>query len=214
MISDEPYGWATYHYGRWLYDDFQGWVWKPGVEWAPAWVGWRSNDDYIGWAPLGPGGGIPKVPGGAFLFTRVDAMGSTDLATHVQTQAQLGAQVAGAQPITETLLLDGARVPSGPPVDRIEQLLGKKLPRARLEDVLTQRAAGDTRPGAGAGAPTLEDVQRAGEQASREAKAAREHGGPASGPLPLLRPPVRRGLAPRPSLRPPVARDTTRHSGG
>jgi hypothetical protein len=31
-----------------------GWVWVPDYEWGPAWVSWRSNDDYIGWAPLPP----------------------------------------------------------------------------------------------------------------------------------------------------------------
>ncbi len=53
-VSYEPYGWAVFHYGRWYYDDFYGWVWVPGYEWGPAWVEWRYNDDYIGWAPLPP----------------------------------------------------------------------------------------------------------------------------------------------------------------
>ncbi len=52
--SDEPWAWATYHYGRWYYDDYYGWIWIPGYEWAPAWVEWRYGGDYIGWAPLGP----------------------------------------------------------------------------------------------------------------------------------------------------------------
>ena len=29
-------------------------MWIPGNEWAPAWVSWRSSNDYYGWAPLGP----------------------------------------------------------------------------------------------------------------------------------------------------------------
>jgi len=53
--SDEPWGWATYHYGRWiLLEDGPGWVWVPGYEWGPAWVAWNDCDDYIGWAPLPP----------------------------------------------------------------------------------------------------------------------------------------------------------------
>lgn len=52
--SDEPFGWATYHYGRWYYDDYYGWIWLPDDQWGPAWVEWRYNDDYIGWAPLPP----------------------------------------------------------------------------------------------------------------------------------------------------------------
>ena len=53
-ISNEPFGWATYHYGRWYFDDYHGWIWIPDRVWGPAWVEWRYNDDYLGWAPLPP----------------------------------------------------------------------------------------------------------------------------------------------------------------
>ena len=52
--SSEPFGWATYHYGRWTRIKRLGWVWVPGSEWAPAWVAWRRNDNFVGWAPLPP----------------------------------------------------------------------------------------------------------------------------------------------------------------
>jgi hypothetical protein len=57
-VSYEDFGWATYHYGRWVRLADQGWVWAPGrdeeLEWGPAWVSWRTGGDYIGWAPLPP----------------------------------------------------------------------------------------------------------------------------------------------------------------
>lgn len=53
-VSYEPFGWAVFHYGRWYYDDYYGWIWIPDTIWGPAWVEWRYNDDYIGWAPLPP----------------------------------------------------------------------------------------------------------------------------------------------------------------
>jgi hypothetical protein len=53
-LSEEPFGWATYHYGRWALLRGRGWVWVPGTEWAPCWVSWRENERYIGWAPLPP----------------------------------------------------------------------------------------------------------------------------------------------------------------
>ena len=53
-LSDEPFGWAVYHYGRWVLLARHGWVWVPGDDWAPAWVSWRQSDDYLGWAPLPP----------------------------------------------------------------------------------------------------------------------------------------------------------------
>ncbi|RYD32306.1 MAG: hypothetical protein EOP86_15985, partial [Verrucomicrobiaceae bacterium] len=52
--SDEPFGWATYHYGRWALLQNAGWIWVPGDTWAPAWVSWRNNDDYVGWCPMPP----------------------------------------------------------------------------------------------------------------------------------------------------------------
>ncbi len=51
---DEPFGWATYHYGRWSYDPAYGWFWVPGDTWAPAWVKWRRGGGRTGWAPIAP----------------------------------------------------------------------------------------------------------------------------------------------------------------
>jgi hypothetical protein len=53
-VSDEPFGWITYHYGRWMRTRTLGWVWFPGDLWAPAWVSWRYGNNFIGWAPLPP----------------------------------------------------------------------------------------------------------------------------------------------------------------
>jgi hypothetical protein len=53
-VSYENFGWATYHYGRWTRLQDLGWAWVPGYEWGPGWVSWRTNDDYVGWAPLPP----------------------------------------------------------------------------------------------------------------------------------------------------------------
>src|SRR5258708_7375841 len=52
--SDEHFGWATYHYGRWVNIGGAGWCWVPGHQWAPAWVSWRESDEHVGWAPLPP----------------------------------------------------------------------------------------------------------------------------------------------------------------
>lgn len=54
-VSRYRWGWAPFHYGRWMHDIRYGWVWIPGYEWGPAWVAWRGGGGYYGWAPLGPG---------------------------------------------------------------------------------------------------------------------------------------------------------------
>jgi hypothetical protein len=50
-VSDEPWAWATYHFGRWSLDSRLGWIWSPGDEWAPSWVVWRRGPGVVGWAP-------------------------------------------------------------------------------------------------------------------------------------------------------------------
>ena len=54
FTSAEPWGWACYHYGRWVRYRSLGWCWVPGREWAPAWVSWRTSPNHIGWSPLPP----------------------------------------------------------------------------------------------------------------------------------------------------------------
>ncbi len=80
-LSDDPWGAAPYHYGRWAYDAFYGWVWVPGDIWAPAWVAWRYGDGWVGWAPLPPE--VPWRAGYGLEFTSFDL--DRRIRTHVWT---------------------------------------------------------------------------------------------------------------------------------
>lgn len=58
-VSDLPWGWVTFHYGRWTYAGDRGWAWVPGRRYAGAWVDWRTpekGDDaaVVGWGPTPP----------------------------------------------------------------------------------------------------------------------------------------------------------------
>jgi hypothetical protein len=56
-VSDYEWGWAPFHYGRWVLGD-GGWVWIPGRVYAPAWVYWQMGYEgwpYVGWGPMYPG---------------------------------------------------------------------------------------------------------------------------------------------------------------
>ena len=64
--SQEPWGWATYHYGNWMPTAGYGWVWVPGRTWYPSTVEWRTsrknvpvNASYVGWAPIPPPDYVP-----------------------------------------------------------------------------------------------------------------------------------------------------------
>ena len=83
-VSDDPWGWACYHYGRWTYNSYYGWVWIPGYEWAPAWVSWRYGGGYSGWAPLGPGMaiGYSNLPESWWIFVEPRYMYDHDYYHH------------------------------------------------------------------------------------------------------------------------------------
>ncbi|SER73689.1 DUF6600 domain-containing protein [Pedobacter rhizosphaerae] len=53
-VSNYDWGWAPFHYGRWVYNSYRQWIWLPDTNWGPAWVDWRSGDGYYGWAPMAP----------------------------------------------------------------------------------------------------------------------------------------------------------------
>jgi hypothetical protein len=65
-VSDYEWGWAPFHYGRWVLNRFNDWIWIPDTVWGPAWVSWRSGGGYYGWAPLGPGFDISIGFGGGY----------------------------------------------------------------------------------------------------------------------------------------------------
>ncbi|MBL0196560.1 MAG: hypothetical protein IPQ09_20510 [Myxococcales bacterium] len=55
--SDYSWGWAPFHYGRWVYVGGRGWAWIPGRVYSGAWVVWRAGPvgfGYVGWGPAPP----------------------------------------------------------------------------------------------------------------------------------------------------------------
>jgi hypothetical protein len=70
--SDYSWGWAPFHYGRWVWGDVYGWVWIPGAVYSPAWVEWRYGGGYMGWGPMYPSwywhGGYAYGFGAGFVY--------------------------------------------------------------------------------------------------------------------------------------------------
>jgi hypothetical protein len=88
--SDYDWGWAPFHYGRWVYLGSR-WGWVPGRTYAGAWVSWRYGGGYLGWAPLPPtyywrGGyafGLGHVPYAPYSFAGYhDVFGRKHAAVH------------------------------------------------------------------------------------------------------------------------------------
>ncbi|MBI2418228.1 MAG: hypothetical protein HYV28_10080 [Ignavibacteriales bacterium] len=92
--SYENYGDIVYHYGRWYNDEYYGWIWVPDYQWSPAWVEWRYDNDYIGWAPLPPyavfgNGGIHfsinfNINYHHFHFVKYRHFGSSDIHSYYE----------------------------------------------------------------------------------------------------------------------------------
>jgi len=136
--SDEPWAWACYHYGAWSYEPAYGWLWVPGVIWAPAWVDWRMGDGHIGWAPCAPGGGAAVST--AFVFVDEDHFQKrhrrSDVIVNNPALFEHTRVVAGAQ--RESRDLDGRRqtvvVNSGPDAAAVETATGRRLTPVSISD--------------------------------------------------------------------------------
>lgn len=130
--SDEPWAWACYHYGTWVDDPAVGWVWVPGIEWAPAWVSWRVGGGHIGWAPCAPVGVVVVAPW--FVFVEENhfherhrpstvIINTTTIINNTTVINNVGKRenrnVGGRQ---QTVVVN-----NGPDVNHIEKVSGKKI---------------------------------------------------------------------------------------
>jgi hypothetical protein len=148
-VSDEPFGWATYHYGRWVYDPDYGWEWVPGYEWGPAWVAWRNGGGYIGWAPLPPEvrfragfgldfGGIDiNVALGPtrFCFVQEHSFLASNVVTFVEPPARNVTIIHNTTNITNYTVVNNRVVNQGIPVQHVEQVTHQRVPRLEIAPV-------------------------------------------------------------------------------
>ncbi len=143
-VSNEPYGWATYHYGRW-YDDPQfGWAWVPGNDWAPAWVSWQEGGDYIGWAPLPPSVNVAVGFSGAlsvslgydaYLFVPERQFLAPRLSGYYVSSSQVPVIYRQTRNITNYRYTDNRVYNTGVAVDRIQRATGHPVQRYTLADL-------------------------------------------------------------------------------
>jgi hypothetical protein len=140
-VSDEQFGWATYHYGRWVPDPQYGWGWVPGYEWGPAWVAWRTGGGYIGWAPLPPevrfragvgldfGGVDVSVSLGPthYCFVQERSFLASHLATYTEPQARNVTIINNTNNITNYTVVNNRIFNRGVEVQRVEQVTGQRV---------------------------------------------------------------------------------------
>jgi hypothetical protein len=142
-ISDFDWGWAPFHYGRWLVVADRGWCWLPGTLWGPGWVTWRAGGGYVGWAPLPPRQmriGSPLGPRSSWRFAAAVDLGRARPTLPPQVAPRIfgrmavisnprGLPIAGAQVrVNAGPALAGAA--QGPAAGGAGRLLAEIAPRA------------------------------------------------------------------------------------
>jgi uncharacterized protein DUF6600 len=139
-ISDEPFGWATYHYGRWYDDPDVGWAWVPGYDWAPSWVSWQEGPDYVGWAPLPPSVRLRSGFNGrrialrpeAYVFVPQRHFLAPRVADFIVPAPRVLPVFRTTRNVTTYRLARGRVFSGGVPVERIGRF--RPVPRFRLAD--------------------------------------------------------------------------------
>jgi hypothetical protein len=149
-ISQDPWGGIPYHYGRWAYDSYYGWVWVPEDDliWAPAWVAWRYGDDYVGWAPLPPDAGWRSGSGltisvstldrriyrSGWCFAPVRTFGTTRIRSSLLPPSRNVTLLARTRNVTRYEVYNSLPAERGLRPEIIERATGRKFQRYQIVD--------------------------------------------------------------------------------
>jgi hypothetical protein len=159
--SNEPWGWAAYHYGRWLFDADYGWVWVPDTEWGPAWVAWRYSDDWIGWAPLPPQASwdvsvglrfesSDRIPSPQWCFVQRQHFVDSNLRFQVVSVARNPTLFPRTRDVTRFEVREGHPVNHGIDVAIVERMTGRRIQPMKIVDVDSPQRGRGVSLGAGA----------------------------------------------------------------
>lgn len=147
---DEKWGEIPYHYGRWTNSNNR-WFWVPDRTWGPAWVDWRQNDDYIGWAPLPPeaawrGEGEWQPQSSYFTSAPTNYItvpqryfGDTNVYRYIVPRDRNSVVLNRALDITRYRIVDRRVRNEGPSREVIERVIGRRIEPVRYEPRPIQR---------------------------------------------------------------------------
>ena len=152
-VSDAPWGWAPYHYGRWFFHEHRGWCWMPDRVWGPGWVSWHFGDAWCGWAPLPPLVAWETtvnwdvlIPPFAWCFVGREDFLRPHLHKHIVVAARNVTLLRETRNVTKFEIRDRRIINNSLGVDQIERFTGKSVPRMKLTDVnspsVARRASG------------------------------------------------------------------------
>ncbi len=137
-VSEEPWAWATYHYGRWDLSAQYGWYWVPQTQWAPAWVSWHSGGGYIGWAPLYPSN-VRVISPRAYVF--VEQQHFLEPVRRSTLVANNTTIINKTVNITNTKVVNNTIINEGPKTQVIEQASGRKVQEVPFRELRSKQEA-------------------------------------------------------------------------
>ena len=147
--SDEPWAWATYHYGRWDVSADLGWFWVPQTRWAPAWVSWHHGGGYLGWAPLQPSVrfaperpvevDVRLIPPRAFVFVEekrfLEPVRPTTVVVNNTTIINKTVNITNIKVVNNTVINEGPRT------QVIEQVSGRTVQAVPVHELRRREEA-------------------------------------------------------------------------
>jgi hypothetical protein len=136
----------TSHYGRWAYNDRIGWVWVPGRVWAPAWVDYRENADYIAWTPVPPyvyiNNGVLDVPvivdEDRYVIVEKRYYAEPEFHKYIYVENKNKVMIKEMTRINGVMVVNNTIINRGPDVSVIETMLGRpveKVTITRVDDI-------------------------------------------------------------------------------
>jgi hypothetical protein len=211
-VSDEPWSWATYHYGRWDFDDQYGWYWVPQTQWAPAWVSWHEGGGYVGWAPLQPSVSISvrgyvgfnqaRLSPRAFVFVEqrrfLEPVRPTTVVVNNTTIINKTTIISNTKVVNNTVINEG------PATTIIEKASGRKVEAVTARELRHKHEEPVVSKQRTAKSPAENKVQTppVNEADSREKKAGAASAPQVAAPAPAPAPVVKPVVVPTESTRP------------
>lgn len=151
-VSNASWGWAPFHYGRWTLVAGYGWVWVPGTVWGPAWVVWRHAPGWVGWAPLPPqvvfspgisltvtDTAVPIAPSW-FCFVEERRILAPHVVAYIAPPARNVSLIQITQNVTHYTVIQNRVVNRSLPVERIERVIARPVPRLRIVEARAPEA--------------------------------------------------------------------------
>jgi len=130
------------HYGRWVNSATAGWMWVPGRVWAPAWVDWKENNEYVSWAPLPPSVylvnnvmSVPVINDKNYMI--VDKKHFLEPSVYKYNTLSIK---SGAEILAENLkatdgitIINNTIINQGPQLEAIQKVYGKEIKKIKIK---------------------------------------------------------------------------------